>query len=101
MARYQMEDGTVIDTSKAKQTWTEDTNWNGNNHISVNTGSQWAHEQLYLSAKGRYYLESWSDYQGSLPSCGFISEEDAARWLMRNNEELPESLASYADAISE
>jgi hypothetical protein len=99
--KFQMEDGSIINTEKAKSHWEEDTNWNGNNHISVNTGSQWVHETLYLSAKDRYYLVRNSQWQGSLPSAEFISDEDAARWLLRNNEELPEALVEHEDEITE
>jgi hypothetical protein len=100
MAKY-MIDGVRVDTSKAKDTWSEDTRWNGNNHISVNTGSQWIHETLHLSAKGRYYVETVSAWQGSLPSAEFITPEEAARWLLANGEELPEDLVQYEDAMTE
>ena len=43
MARYRMSDGaSVVDTANATQHWDEDTRWNGNNHISVATGSRLA-----------------------------------------------------------
>ena len=74
MAKFQMEDGTIVNTNKAKCHWDEDTRWNGNNHISVNTGSQWGHETLYLSSKDRYYLVHESQWQGSLPSAEYISD---------------------------
>jgi hypothetical protein len=101
MATFQMADGAIVNTAQAKCCWAELTRWNGNNHISVNTGSQWAHETLYLSRKGRYYLVGHSQWQGSLPSAEFISDEQAARWLLRNNEELPEALAAYEDSVTE
>lgn len=99
--KYQMDNGSIVDTAKAKQYWEEDTNWNGNNHISVNTGSQWTHEKLYLSSKGNYYLEHTSQWQSSLPRAEYISEEEAARWLLRNDHELPEELEKFAEEITE
>lgn len=101
MSRYQMEDGTVVDTKNAVQTWEESTRWNGNNHISVNTGSQWTHQTLYRSRKGRYYVVTTSQWQGSLPRAEWVSEHEAARWLIANEEELPSDLEKFAEEISE
>lgn len=94
--KIKTEDGTIIDTEKAKQTWQEETDWNGNNHISRNTGSQWEHETLYLSSKGRYYLVHESQWQGRLPSAEFISDEQAAQWLALNEHEVPAELEAMA-----
>lgn len=101
MSKYKMEDGTILDTDKAKQVWEEKTEWNGNNFISVNTGSQWEHETLYLSSKGRYYLESSSQWQGSGFSAAFVTSEEAAAWLVLNNKELPAELMEHAADITE
>ncbi|HUX16828.1 MAG TPA: hypothetical protein VMW52_10175 [Phycisphaerae bacterium] len=57
MATYKMEDGTVVKTENATKSYEEDTRWDGHNHISLNTGSQWAHQTLHRSRKGRYWLE--------------------------------------------
>lgn len=101
MARYQMQDGTVIDTDNASKHWNEITRWNGNNHISVATGSQWEHETLYRSRKGRYYVEHTSQWQGSTPRAEWVSEQEAARWLLLNEHELPADLAKYESEVSE
>lgn len=101
MARYQMDDGTVVDTDKAVKLWEESTRWNGNNHISVNTGSQWVHQTLYRSRKGRYYVVTTSQWQDSLPRAEWVSKHDAARWLIANDEPLPDDLKEFEDAITE
>lgn len=101
MARYQMQDGTVIDTDNASKHWDEETRWNGNNHISVATGSQWEHETLYRSRKGRYYVEHTSQWQGSTPRAEWVSEQEAARWLLLNEHELPADLEKYESEVSE
>ena len=101
MTRYRMDDGTVLDTDNATQEWEEDTRWDGNNHISIATGSQWAHQALYRSRKGRYYLENTSQWQGSTPSAEWVSNRSAASWLLANNHEIPEELAQVADEVSE
>jgi hypothetical protein len=99
--KYKMEDGTVIDTDRATQSWDEDTYWNGNNNCSVATGCQWSHQRLYRSRKGRYYVESWSNYQGSREHVEWVSNEGAVRWLLTNNRELPEELKHLEDEIVE
>jgi hypothetical protein len=101
MARYRMDDGTIIDTEKAAQNWNETTDWDGRNHISRPTGGQWAHQRLYKSKKGRYYVEHSSDYQGSREHVEWVSPEEAARWLLLNEHELPEDLKVYAEEIAE
>jgi len=101
MARYKTEDGALLDTNKAIQSWDEETDWNGNNHISRATGSQWEHERLHKSAKGRYWKESWSQWSGTLPSAELVSNKEAAAWLIHNDEALPEDLASLADFVAE
>lgn len=101
MTRYKMEDGTVVDTSNAKQDWKEDRQHDGRNWISVATGSQFAHERLYMSRKGRYYIERTSDYQGSRASAEWISKRTAAAWLLTNDHAIPADLASAADDVSE
>ena len=91
----------MVDTKNATQHWNEDTRWNGNNHISVATGSQWEHQTLYRSRRGRYYLEHESQWQGSTSSAEWVSNEEAARWLLANNETVPEELEAVAESVSE
>lgn len=71
-------------SNKAKK-WDEDTYWNGNNHISRATGSQWDHEILYRTKGGIYVLHRWSQWQGSGESYEEISRADAATWLSQND----------------
>jgi hypothetical protein len=105
MARYRIEDEgldpVIVDTDKAKQSWEEDTRWNGNNHISVATGSEWKHEKLYQSAKGRWWIEHTSQWQGSTPVARMVPPAEAARWLLANGHDLPEELAGLAEEVCE
>lgn len=101
MSTYRMDDGAVVDTCLARASWPEDTRWDGNNHISRATGSQWEHETLYCSKKGRYYVEHTSQYQGSRPSAEWISREEAARWLTYHEHKLPEDLQDLAGEVVE
>jgi len=101
MAVYKMEDGTVVKTENASQSWKESTNWNGNNHISVNTGSQWEHQTLHCSRKGRYWIECTSQWQGSTPHAEWLSEHGATKWLILNGKDLPEALKHLANEVEE
>jgi hypothetical protein len=101
MARFQMGDGTVVDTKNAATKWDEATRWNGNNHISVNTGSQWIHETLYKSRKGRYYIVRESQWQGSSPSAEWVSEQEATRWLVLNEKDIPDDLEAFVEQVTE
>jgi hypothetical protein len=101
MARYRMDDGTVIDTARASKSWPEATRWDGHNHNSVATASQWAHQTLYRSRRGRYYLEHVSQWQGSTPHADWVSEREAVRWLLASDHEIPDELAALADEVTE
>lgn len=101
MARYRMEDGTVVNTDKAAQSWDEAARWDGRNYISVATGDQWTHETLYKSAKGRYYIEHDSQWQGSTPSASYVDAASAAKWLLLNEHALPEDLTPLAMEVEE
>lgn len=101
MPRYRMEDNTLVDIDKATAHYEEATDWNGSNHISRATGSQWNHQMLYRSAKGRYYVVFTSQMEGTMPRAEWLTAQDAARWLLHNDHELPEELQQFADEVSE
>ena len=100
MARYLI-DGVVVDTERAKESYSEDTYWDGRNHISKATGSQWIHETLYLSKKNNYYIVKTSQWQGSSDAARFIDDREAAVWLLANGHLLPEALVEISDDVSE
>jgi hypothetical protein len=101
MSKYRMEDGTVIDTDKSTQSWDSQYDWDGSNHICRSTGSQCHHQKLYRSRKGRYYIEHSSNWQGSRDHVEWASPEEAARWLIHNEHELPEELQKYEEEVVE
>lgn len=101
MARYRMSDGMVVDTANASRRWEEATRWDGRNHISVATGSQWEHQTLYRSRRGRYYVEHTSQWQGSAPTAEWFSREEATRWLLANDHDVPAELKTVADDLTE
>ena len=101
MATYRMDDQTVVKTENATATWEEETSWNGSNRISRATGSQWNHETLYKSRKGRYWVLHTSNYQRTPDRAEWISNHAAAQWLLANEHELPEDLQPLESEISE
>jgi len=101
MSRYRMDDGTVVDTDNAKQSWDEGTRWDGDNHISMATGSQSEHQTLHRSRKGRYYIERYSNWTGSTPGAEWISKRAAAAWLAVNLHEIPDDLKAEAEEVTE
>jgi hypothetical protein len=100
MATYRIE-GTIVDTKNATRSWEEDTEWDGHNRRSKATGSPHDHQKLHRSKKGRYYLECWSQWQGSTPRAEWQSPESAAAWLLANGHEIPVELLAAAESVSE
>jgi hypothetical protein len=96
-----MTDGTIVNSEKAVQQWQEATDWNGSNHISRATGTQWDHQCLFLSSKGRFWLLATSQWQGSTASGRYVDNAEAAAWLLENDHALPPMLESLEDAIEE
>lgn len=101
MTRYRMDDGKIVDTANATDTWGEERDFDGKNQISRNTGSQWEHETLYSSAKGRYYIVSTSDWQGSQSTARWVEDREAVGWLLLNEHEMPAELDLLAKLVSE
>lgn len=77
------------------------TDWDGSNNISRNGLGQWGYQSLLKSRKGRYYILTRSLYEKVQPISEWITEEDAARWLLLNEHPLPEDLKQYEDAVVE
>ena len=75
-----------FDEAKAEE-FKEATRWDGSNHISIATGSQTEHEQLYRTAGGRWVLNRWSQWQGTQETYRFISDQEAREWLLANGED--------------
>ena len=76
----------------------EDSYFNGNNFISKSTGSQWEHEILFITKSGRYILNSWSQWQGSIETYNEISKEEASLWFIKNeysDEEIPDEFKEF------
>ena len=101
MSKYRMSDNTVVDTNNSTMSWNEATNSDGSNLIGVSSGSQWLDDTLYRSRKGRYYLVTHSRIQGRPNSAEWLSNEEATRWLLANEREVPDDLKHLVDKVSE
>lgn len=62
----------------------EDTEWDGNNHISVNAVGPYGHQILYRTKGGRWVLHFWSQWQGVSEKYEFVNDATAKDWLLRN-----------------
>jgi len=91
MKRQAIDNGSWLNLETAEW-FREDTEFDGHNQISVNTGSQWVHECLYRTAKGYWVLNRWSQYQGTQATWERISPTEAAAWLIKNLHEAPKEL---------
>jgi hypothetical protein len=96
-----MEDGTVIDTANATLWWEETSDWNGSNHIGRSSSSQWHDQMLFRSRRGRYYVEHTSRVQGERDWCEWVSKEEACRWLVLNEHDLPDDLKEAEQNVIE
>jgi hypothetical protein len=96
-----MEDNTLVNTEKAKQSWEEKRWHDGRNFISKATGTQWNHETLYESRKGRFYKVCTSQWQGSHDHAEWLDENEAVRWLLLNDHEIPERLMHLVAEVEE
>lgn len=101
MSRYRTEDGTVVDTDNASASWTQAADWDGSNQIGRSSGSQWHDQTLHKSRKGRYYVEYTSRAQGERSRVEWVSPEEATRWLLLNEMDLPEDLKPLETEVSE
>jgi hypothetical protein len=91
--------GKFFDMDKATK-YEEGTYWNGNNHISKVTGSQWSHEILFRTASGKWVLNCYSQYQGSVETYEIISPADAAEWVVKNEyDDIPEELKDETSSL--
>ena len=86
MKRQALDNGTWFDLDSA-ECFGEELRWDGPNQISVATGSQWEHQDLYRTKSGRWVVHAWSQWQGILPTWSEISNQEAAKWLVRNEHE--------------
>lgn len=60
----------------------ERTRWNGQNHVSLATGTEWDHEELIRTAGGDWVLRRWSQWEGSKEGYSYVSPGKAQEWLL-------------------
>ena len=77
--KFRMTDGTICDTTSFRRHWHDDRYWNGWGVCSRSTGC-WFKETLFLDYVGRYFLLT----ETPKPSCEWLTNNEAARWLLAN-----------------
>lgn len=102
MTRIALTDGSgAWFNSESAILFKEDTRFDGRNQISVPTGSQWEHQWLYYTKSGKWVLNEFSNYQGSLESYAQISEDEAVTWLIQNGYSTTDDLEGLpADTVA-
>ena len=104
MARITLTDSPRWFNDSTATKFDEDSRWDGNNHISRATGSQWDHQALYYTASGRWILNSWSQWQGTEDTYEEVSQADAIEWLISqdvDNDEISSLPATVRQAIKD
>lgn len=66
-------------------TFEEGMYWDGRNNISNATGSQWDHEILLFTRKGKWVLNSYGSSCGQYDRYTVISEASAVEWIVQND----------------
>jgi len=84
----------------------EATWWDGSNHVSKATGSQWDHQRLYYTSSANWVLHEWSQWEGVGDAYQQITDAEATKWLMVNRgfeqegfDELPENVRSTVEQL--
>lgn len=90
--------GRWFDASRA-EAWVEGQRHDGSNFVSLATGSEWAHEELYRTASGRWVLHSWRAEDGAPREYRAIEPIEAAIWLVRNETAIPPELADLVAGL--
>lgn len=58
-------------------------------------------ENLYQSSRGRWYILSCSRFDGEESSARWITDREAAAWLLLRSFELPSELEALASRLTE
>lgn len=87
-----------FDEHKADR-YVEATEWDGNNHISVPTGDQFTHQDLYRTRGGRWVLCHWSQWQGTETWYEYLSDGEAREWLIANEHD--DAVEEHFGAVEE
>jgi hypothetical protein len=82
-------------------TFSEGEYWDGCNHVSLSTGSQWKHQCLYYTRSGRWVLNTWGDWQGTWNEYVHIDESVAVEWLICNKRFNDTQLAKLPKSVQE
>lgn len=99
--KLKMEDGRIVDTEKAAESWHEETDWDGHNYVGRASRIQqdFGGQTLYQSSQGNFYLIT--QWNGCLPDARFLDDKEAAKWLYLNDRSLHEKLERLETEVCE
>ena len=83
MALRKLDTGGIFEDSTTTD-YDEATDFDGHNHISCATGTQWDHETLMVTQSGTPIIWRHSQRQGARCSFREIEPSEAAEWLAAN-----------------
>ena len=98
--RFQIEE-CIVDTKSSTESWSERRYCDGSNLIGRSSRSQWHDETLYRSRKGRYYVVTTTRIDKERDRAEWMSPEEATRWLLLNDYDLPTELQKVAEEVTE
>ena len=99
--KHRMEDGIVVDTDAATGLWAEQRDFDGRNRYGRWSGDQWSWATLYRSKSGRYYLVTASSWQGGRDLAEWVTEDDAAAFMLANDYPVPPDLCDAGARVSD
>lgn len=82
-----------FDLDAATEIIKEDTRFDGNNNVSVHNIDRFAHQRLIRTARGRWVLDHWSQYEGDQGLVSYLTDDQARDWLLVNGDD--EIVARY------
>lgn len=74
-------------SSDAAEYYVGSKDWDGNNNVDRNTGSQWHRQGVYRTKQGRWVLAELSSVQGQPDTYTLMTDEQARDWLLLNDED--------------
>lgn len=101
MRRQAIYNGGWFDLDAVTKRYPEATYFDGRHQISRATGSQWEHQELYVTRRGVYVLHYWSQWQGTRDQWIRMTATQAAEWLTQNGYDAPAGALAEAQAQTE
>lgn len=96
---YTLPNGETFDTGSASLSWSEASDWDGQWWQGRETKAYLTDQRLYLAREGGFFVETDPLMRPTDRTLRQISDEDAIRWLLRNDHAVPERLRLLIDEV--